>query len=331
MLNATGADDCPPIGSRRTARALTTVIMVVGLLVGGLATAQAAAAAQGARRGPAAVRCRGRRRSRRPARPRSPGSPRSPPSRSRRPPNTSPTRFGGGHGTDPGQSGQGAGLLGIRSLGVRAGRMEPPGRERRVRAPIGQFRQDQPSGPRRPGLLRLVVRASRRDLHVAGQVRRPSHPGSFVGLRSIYPGVMGYYHRKDATAFDSSRCAPQRHRHRHGQVPDGSGRRGRQRHRVHRAVVRPAGDATLRTNCPRSGVDRRCLSGRYCVAFATAPQGYSHDGQGGGDRHGGHPDQREHPWLHTRRSPSTIRAVDATTSAASPGSGSGSTGATAAH
>jgi hypothetical protein len=105
-----------------------------------------------------------------------------------------------------------------------------------------------------------------------GKMVDAPHTGADVGLHRIYPGVLGFYHRRSATAFDSQplrtkvsgtvtvrsttgAAVP------HGVVTVTTGPKCAQR--VTRLRTNGLGDA---------GVS--LLSGRYCFALTSAPRGY---------------------------------------------------------
>ncbi len=180
MLNATGADDCPPTGSRRTARALTTVIMVVGLLVGGLASGPGRGARPGAPAiqsadavGAAAARIAA------PSATAQPRLTRVAAIAMKATTQRIPYRFGGGHGTAPGNPAKGLDCSGfVRWVYAQVGWKLPAGSGESVRRSGAFVKTSHPV----PG--DLVFFGSSSAYHVGIYMS----PGKFVD--SSHPGIV---------------------------------------------------------------------------------------------------------------------------------------------
>ncbi len=185
---------------------------------------------------------------------------------------THPLPFGGGHGTTPGNPAKGLDCSGfVRWVYAQVGWKLPAGSGESVRRSGAFVKTSHPV----PG--DLVFFGSSAAYHVGiyispGKFVDSSHPGSFVGLRKIYRGVMGYYHRKDATAFDSQ---PLRAKVT-GSVTVRSATGAAVAGGIVSVYTGPSCGqwvTSLRTNS-RGRVSIAVLAGRYCVALTSAPHGY---------------------------------------------------------
>jgi hypothetical protein len=179
--------------------------------------------------------------------------------------------YGAGHGKTPGSPRTGFDCSGfVRWVYAQVGWNLGAGSGESVRRSGKFVRTSHPV----PG--DLIFFGSSSAHHVAiylspGKMVDAPHVGANVGIHSIYRGVMGYYHPRAATAFDSRPLRTTTHATISVHSPAGKAVPGA-------AVTVYAGLScaqrvrTLRTNS-RGQTSVTQLSGRYCVAMSP-PAGY---------------------------------------------------------
>lgn len=180
--------------------------------------------------------------------------------------------YGAGHGRTPGSPRSGFDCSGfVRWVYAQVGWDIGAGSGESVRRSGKFVRTSHPV----PG--DLIFFGSSSAHHVAiylspGKMVDAPHVGANVGIHSIYRGVMGYYHPKAATGFDSRPLRTTTHATISVHSPAGKAVPGA-------AVTVYAGPGcaqrvrTLRTNS-RGQTSVTQLSGRYCVAMTSPPAGY---------------------------------------------------------
>lgn len=282
MLNPSGDQDCPSNAPRRRlARALAATLAILGMLAGSVLATQSASASPSPAAAPVSAASAGAAsvvtaaNAVVPVAPTATAQPRLTEVAAIAIKATAmhiPYVFGGGHGRTPGNPSSGLDCSGFaRWVYAQVGWNLGAGSAESVRRSGAFARTSHPV----PG--DLIFFGSSSAYHVGiyispGKFVDANHPGGFVGLRNIYPGVLGYYHRKDATAFDSQPLrttvtgsvtvlSPTRTRLAKAQVTVWAGPSCAQR-------------VSTQTTDAMGRVRVRLLSGRYCLSVTSAPAGY---------------------------------------------------------